>query len=45
VGWWLMWVATSVVQGVPRVMLLLQSWVVEKVVVKDITTGFMGVRS
>lgn len=46
VGWWLMWVATSIIQGVPRVLLLLlQSWVVEKVVVKEITAGVMGVRS
>ena len=45
VSWWLMWVATSIVQGVPRVLLLLQSWVVEKVFVEEVTTGVMGVRS
>lgn len=44
VGWWLMWVATSIVQGVPRV-LLLQGGVVEKVVIKEIAAGIMGVRS
>lgn len=40
-----MWVATSIEYGVPRVVLLLQSWFVEKVVVKDITADVMGVRS
>lgn len=44
VGWWLMWVATSTIEGVPRV-LLLQSWVVQKVVVKEIAAGVVGVRS
>lgn len=44
VRWWLMWVATSIIQGVHRV-LLLQSWVVEKVVVKEIAASVMGVWS
>lgn len=44
VGWWLMRVATGIIQRVPWV-LLLQSWVVEKVVVNQIASCVMGVRS
>lgn len=47
VGWWLMWEATSIIHRVPRVLLLLllQSWVVENVVIKELAAGVVGVRS
>lgn len=46
VGWWLMWEATSIIHRVPRVLLLLlQSWVVEKVVIKELAASVVGVRS
>lgn len=46
-GWWLMWEATSIIHRVPRVLLLLllQSWVVEKAVIKELAAGVMGVMS
>lgn len=50
VGWRLVWVATRVIEGVPRVLLLrrlllLQSWVAEEAVVEEITAAVMGVRA
>lgn len=42
-GRWLKWVATSVIHGVSR--MLLQSWVIERVVVKEIAACVMGVWS
>lgn len=45
-GWWLMWEATSIIHRVPRVLLLLlQSWVIEKVVIKELAASVVGVRS
>lgn len=46
-GWWLMCEATSVVHGGTWVMLLLllQGLVIEKVVIKEIATRLVGVKS